>query len=82
MKIVITVDIPDEAKVTMGGLASDEPPLPEAPSDIPLREVASGECPIHHVAWKTVPAGVSKKTGKPFEAFRTCPEYGCNERPR
>ena len=38
-------------------------------------------CPVHRVPWKVVPAGVSKKTGKPYEAFRACPERGCDQRP-
>ena len=38
-------------------------------------------CPVHRVPWKTVPAGVSKKTGKPYAAFLACPERGCDQRP-
>lgn len=89
MKVVFTVEFPDDANVTMGGLASDEPPLPEPPSDLPARSHAelaqrtSAElCPVHNVAWRVVPAGVSKKTGEPYNAFIACPERGCNERPR
>lgn len=37
-------------------------------------------CPEHGTV-KTVPAGVSSKTGKPYEAFQACTEYGCNEKP-
>ena len=37
-------------------------------------------CPSHG-GQKIVPAGVSSKTGKPYDAFVTCPEYGCSERP-
>ena len=39
-------------------------------------------CPVHRVAWKTVPAGTSKKTGKPYGAFLVCRVQGCEERPR
>ncbi len=39
------------------------------------------QCPIHHEPWKLVPAGVSKKTGKPYESFQACPERGCDQRP-
>lgn len=43
---------------------------------------ASSMCPMHRVTWRVVPAGVSKKTGKPYGEFRACPEVGCAERPR
>ena len=42
----------------------------------------SAFCPVHRVAWKTIPAGVSKRTGAPYQAFLACPERGCNERPQ
>ena len=42
----------------------------------------SASCPVHRVPWKTVPAGVSKKTGKPYGAFFVCSVQGCEERPR
>ena len=38
-------------------------------------------CPIHNVPWKVVPAGVSKKTGKPYDAFQACSVSGCDQRP-
>ena len=41
----------------------------------------TGLCPVHHVAWRTVPAGVSKRTGKAYDAFQACPERGCDQRP-
>jgi hypothetical protein len=42
----------------------------------------SASCPVHRVPWKTVPAGTSKKTGKPYGAFLVCSVQGCEERPR
>lgn len=36
-------------------------------------------CPIHQRG-KIVPAGVSKRTGKPYNAFWACSEAGCNEK--
>jgi hypothetical protein len=42
----------------------------------------SAFCPVHRVPWKTVPAGTSKKTGKPYGAFLVCSAQGCEERPR
>lgn len=35
-------------------------------------------CPTHH-GFKLVPAGTSMRTGKPYNAFRACPVYGCDE---
>ena len=37
-------------------------------------------CPTHGQA-KVVPAGVSKKTQRPYDAFVACPVSGCNEKP-
>lgn len=37
-------------------------------------------CPVHG-AMKVVPAGVSQRTGKPYQAFVACPERGCSEKP-
>ncbi len=65
-------------------------PLPDAiplPGDpVPFRGMAQNapqgaECPVHHVQWKEVPAGVSKKTGKPYTSFRVCSVQGCDQRP-
>lgn len=41
-----------------------------------------GNCPIHNVPFKLVPAGTSKTTGKPYNAFWACPERGCREKPQ
>ena len=38
-------------------------------------------CPIHGTPWKVVPAGISKKTGQPYDAFRACSTKGCDQRP-
>ena len=38
-------------------------------------------CPTHNVDFILKPAGVSKRTGKPYEAFWACPTYMCNEKP-
>lgn len=67
-------------------VSADEPPLPDAPPPDLFQEAqrvfaVNGECPIHHKPWKTVPAGVSKKTGKPYNSFQACPERDCSERP-
>ena len=57
-------------------------PLPNDP--VPFRGGAMQNpdaCPVHLVAWKTVPAGVSKRSGKGYSAFRACPTAGCDQRP-
>ena len=65
-------------------------PLPDAiplPGDpVPFRGAATNLvppalCPVHRVPWKQVPAGVSKKTGKPYSAFQVCSVQGCDQRP-
>jgi hypothetical protein len=43
--------------------------------------MSNGVCPVHLVAWKTVPAGISSKTGKPYNSFTACPVKGCPQRP-
>jgi len=42
---------------------------------------APGVCPTHGTAWKLVPAGVSKTTGKAYGEFWACSFPGCRERP-
>lgn len=67
-------------------------PLPgeaiPVPGDPVVRTIAHQQpqadpafCPIHHERWKVVPAGVSKKTGKPYDAFYACNTQGCDQRP-
>lgn len=91
--IVIQITVPDGAQVQVAtaGVEDDfeHEPLPPHPGEeVPAFRGAATQpmqvaqvCPVHRVAWKTVPAGVSKKTGKPYSEFRACPEQGCNERP-
>jgi hypothetical protein len=62
---------------------------PATPGLAPLPPVRLAEstalgtvCPTHNQPWKTVPAGVSKKTGNAYEAFQACPVRGCDQRPR
>ena len=49
---------------------------------MPAPAGTNGLCPLHGEPWRLVPAGISKKTGKNYDAFRACPEPGCSERPR
>jgi len=39
------------------------------------------KCPIHDEFWKTIPAGISKRTGKAYNSFQACPIEGCKEKP-
>lgn len=85
--ITLHIDYPDGAGITVGTPQTSAPPpdgLEDAPWPTPPAEppAAGGVCPVHHVAWVTQPAGISKRTGQPYNAFRKCPERGCNEKPR
>ena len=44
-------------------------------------KTALGVCPVHKTAWKAVPAGVSKRTGKEYSAFYSCPDRECKNKP-
>jgi len=76
--IQILITVPDDVEVKIGGNAggNDRPfvarPDPEQPSS---------PCPVHGTGWRMIKAGVSKKTGKPFNAFWVCQTEGCDERP-
>ena len=65
---------PYPAELTPTDEVADLPPVQPAP----LADV----CPIHHTPWKTVPAGVSKRNGRAYAAFRACSTPGCDQRPR
>jgi hypothetical protein len=84
VSITIHIDYPDGAvaTVTPSPVATAADPMDEAPWPLGLNPEPSGRCPVHHTPWKIVPAGISKKTGKPYEAFQACSEAGCNEKPR
>lgn len=60
--------------------AVPEPDLDEDPYGDSLG-LGVDECPVHHKPWKTIPAGTSAKTGKPYGSFQACPEMGCREKP-
>ena len=38
-------------------------------------------CDLHNLEWKVIPAGVSRKSGKPYDSFRVCSVEGCTQRP-
>jgi hypothetical protein len=54
-------------------------------ADLPVRQApvptSYGQCPVHKVDWKFVPAGVSKRTGAKYDSFYACPTMGCTQRP-
>jgi hypothetical protein len=91
--ITITLSIPEGVAVRIGGGPPDDEPLPPpgwATPDEPeptFRTIAAGRsgsaagCPVHRVPWRTVPAGVSKRTGREYSAFLACGIPGCDERP-
>jgi hypothetical protein len=69
-----------------GGSVPGEPPFPGFDAVPAATQVFAGlideeRCPDHHANWKLVPAGVSKTTGKSYDAFYACPERGCKSRP-
>ena len=91
--ITIRLEVPDDVELRWEGQPDDGEPLPlpgwQAPAQlrpasvqpVPSKTLAAGVCRIHRVPWRTVPAGVSRKTGRPYAAFEVCPESGCDERP-
>jgi hypothetical protein len=87
MKVIITIDLPDGTDVRFGD--SDVPPGPEipeaamvvpaTPAFVPQQVIpprVNPTCPQHHTS-KFVPAGTSKRTGKPYAAFWGCTERDC-----
>lgn len=56
-------------------------PVPLPPMNAPVVPQMSDVCPIHKLPWRVVPAGVSKRTGQTYDAFRACPTAGCTQRP-
>lgn len=82
MDIVITISIPDGATVKTGQHAAaskDEKPFVKRPDpEYPDWDPA---CPTHDLEWTLQPGGVSKRTGKPYNAFWKCPERGCDAKP-
>jgi len=56
------------------------PPTTSGPAFVP--PLATGQpwtCPVHRQS-KTIPAGVSKKSGRPYGAFAACPIAECPEK--
>ena len=90
-EIVIRIQIPDGVATPDIDYGDDLPPEPPhlmAPPppaydpDAVVRPVASPApgCPIHG-AMTRHPAGISKKTNKPFNARWSCDVTGCDTKP-
>lgn len=60
---------------------ADLPPVEIGDASATTRPVPLANCPVHHEPWKYVPAGTSKKSGLPYDAFYACPVRGCTQRP-
>lgn len=56
-------------------------PLPPVVPQAPVGVIPGSLCPIHNLPWKVVPAGISSKTGQPYDSFRACSVRGCDQRP-
>jgi hypothetical protein len=95
--ITISLEVPEDIRVRVAGVPGDsggerlsdwdwlteeEPARSLRAVAAPAATVTPVECPVHQVPWKVVPAGVSRRTGRPYEAFRACPQTGCEEKPR
>jgi hypothetical protein len=70
-----------ELRAIAEGAPSTSPDAPQAPlppltafEDTPQGRSADGGCPAHGLPWVVRPAGTSKATGQPYNAF-----YHCNE---
>jgi hypothetical protein len=61
------------------GLPAPVAGIYQAPVQQPqqFQPMAVWQCPVHHAS-KIVPAGVSKSSGKPYNAFMSCTERECN----
>lgn len=92
--ITIRLEIPEGVEVRIGGGPPGDEPLPspgwatpdEPESAFPAIQAgrtasAAGSCPVHRVPWRSVPAGISRKTGRSYQAFLACGVPGCDERP-
>jgi hypothetical protein len=96
--ITITLSVPEGVDVRVSGGPPDDfgseplpPPAWIAPGEPTTAAMVpaggrngngAGVCPFHRVPWRSVPAGISCKTGRPYASFVACPEPGCDQRPR
>jgi len=86
--ITIQISVPDgvEVRVNGTGQAAAQPQRAFVPQADPV--YPGGVCPVHGEEWNLVPAGLSKTkvdaNGNPkrYNAFWTCPNYDCNQKPQ
>ena len=71
--ITFYLTVPDGVEVNIEqGQPFKAQPDPEKPT---------GACPEHGTPWRLVPEGISKKTGRRYNAFWTCSTQGCDIKP-
>lgn len=70
----------DDVLAITGGTEVQPDPIKERIARAEAKGAQKWVCPVHGTS-KVIPAGVSKKTGRPYEAFTACGETGCNEKP-
>ncbi len=89
--ITIRIEIPDGVAVRVAGSPPDDaddealpPPTWAAQAARPAHGgngASMSTCQLHRLPWRSVPAGISKKTGRAYTSFLACPEPGCDQRP-
>lgn len=76
--ITVQIDVPEGARVNVH--SSGAAAAPSSTAAAAHSPDFGWTCPQHGTV-RTVPGGVSKKTGKPYSAFLVCGEQECDERP-
>lgn len=71
-----SASIRNELQALWNGVRALRLPTPDA-AQAPAQDPAGWTCPVHRRV-KTVPAGVSTRTGKAYHAFKACPVVGCS----
>ena len=91
--ITVSIDVPEGASIDISPLSQapageiSSPPAGATLTELPARTTSFAPapqvewtCPLHGTR-KVIPAGVSKKTGKPYGSFVACGENNCDEKP-
>jgi hypothetical protein len=81
--LTIHLDLPEGVQATPDITYGSRPAAPSGPTPAavpPPPAAGAWACPEHGTS-KVVPAGTSKKTGKPYNAFTACGEQGCDQKP-
>ena len=80
-EIVIRISVPDGVNVAVSQGTQQQVQQDRPFVERPAPPEPVGFCEIHDAAWKLVPAGTSKKTGKRYNSFWACSTQGCDQRP-